>query len=100
MIHTITLRNGDKVSVADAATAAMLAIAGAKQACADAILASHPEYRQRNAALGLYDEAEVAAMRAHILACKAVEDSYTMSVEAILAGVGTDEDKITDIAAL
>lgn len=100
MIHTCSLVDGTHVSVEDAGTAGALAISAAKGRCAMEILAVYPEYRQRNAGLGILDETEVTAMRAHILACKATEDAYTDSVESILAGAGSDAEKIAAIEAL
>lgn len=100
MIHAITTRTGETYNVGTAADAASVAIAGAKQRCRDDIVALYPTTWQLNAANGLRTEPEVAAMRAHILACKSIEDAYTASVEGILAGAGTDPEKIAAIAAL
>lgn len=100
MSYALTLRNGENTVVSDAETAALVSIAAAKDRCRSEIIALYPTIWQLNAANGLKSEPEVAAMRAHILACKAVEDAYTAAVEAIIAGAGTDAEKITTIAAL
>lgn len=100
MIYEITSRAGISYRVSDATTAALILIGDAKAKCHDDIVAVYPTLWQLNAANGLKTESEVAAMKAHILACKAVEDAYTASVEAIIAGAGTDAEKIAAIAAL
>ena len=72
MIYAITTKTGETYNVGTAADAAAVAIAGAKQRCRDDIVAVYPTTWQLNAANGLRTEAEVVAMRSHILAASSL----------------------------
>lgn len=59
-------------------------ISASKRRCERDILAQAPDHKQRNAALGLLEQVEVDAIRAHIQACRTVQNALEAAVQAIL----------------
>ena len=49
----------------------------------DLIIAGAPEYKQRNAALGLLSDAEANAIRAHIQSIRTISNQKEAALEAI-----------------
>lgn len=65
-------------------------IAASKRKCAKDILAVAPDYKQRNAALGLYDETETAGVVAHITACRSAQNAAEAAIQSILDNAELD----------
>ena len=61
----------------------------------DLIIAGAPEYKQRNAALGLLSDAEANAIRAHIQSIRTISNQKEAALEAIT----WDGDPATHAAA-
>lgn len=92
---------GPSIEVSTPAAAAAELIGRSKFTCGMAILAQAPDHKQRNAALGILDPAETAAIVAHIAACRATQQAFEDSVLAVLANAGLDDaGKMTALEAL
>lgn len=60
--------------------------------CGAAIIAAAPEYKQRNAALGLLSQADAAAVVAAVQACRARCDELEAAINAV-AWSGTEQTR-------
>lgn len=87
-MKTIVFRAGQSPEIApdtrSATKAGAVLIAASKRKCECDILAQAPEFKQRNAALGILDPAEAAALVAHITTCRTAQNAYEAAVQAIL----------------
>lgn len=92
---------GPIVETNDPAVVAAAILAKSRFICREEIIAVAPSHRQLNAALGLLDSTETAAIAAHISSCRATQNAVQASVEAIMAEAGLDNaGKLAALAAL
>jgi len=96
-IETTVLADGS-VTVVDARTVSACKVrqlALVRQACAEWILAAAPDYRQRNAALGVLDENEAEAVRTVVMAGR----EHCAELEAAIDAVAWNGQESTRKAA-
>lgn len=101
MISILPPVPGHPVETSDPVVAAETILTNSRFVCRAAIEAVAPQHRQLNAALGLLDSSETAAIAAHISACRAAQNAVQASVEAIMADPGlNDAGKLAALDAL
>lgn len=85
----------------DPAAAAAIILQHSRWICREAIVAVAPSHRQINAALGLLDPIETAAIATHISNCRAAQNAVQASVEAIMSDTELDDaGKLAALAGL